>query len=117
MQKLEVVPAYYARAPDGRTLPFIVSLLVYDANKKQRILPAVELSINRTIDITGRAGLVRAMIADNDKMPKNADYYINRAMGIPDAILLFSCHTPEIAERLMQHLYVKYQLTLVQEPY
>ncbi|MCS6428069.1 hypothetical protein [Burkholderia thailandensis] len=113
---LEAVPAYHATAPDGRTVPFIVSLLLHDADNKPRITPAVERSIDRTIDITGREGLALAIIAADDEMPATARRYIERAMGIPGAIVLFRCQSPETAEHLMQHLHAEYQLTLVQEP-
>ena len=113
---LEAVPAYHATAPDGRTVPFIVSLLLQDSNNKPRITPAVERSINRTIDITGREGLALAIIAADDEMPTTARRYIERAMGIPSAIVLFRCQSPETAEHLMQHLHAEYQLTLVQVP-
>ncbi|CAH2810590.1 MAG: FIG00459550: hypothetical protein [uncultured Caballeronia sp.] len=117
---LEAVPAYHAAAPDGRTVPFIVLLLLllllHYADNKPRITPAVERSIDRTIDITGREGLALAIIAADDEMPATARRYIERAMGIPGAIVLFRCQSPETAERLMQHLHAEYQLTLVQEP-
>ena len=67
---LEAVPAYYATTADGRTVPLIVSLLFYDADKKPRITPAVEKSIDRTIEITGREGLATAIISDSDSFPK-----------------------------------------------
>ncbi|RBG59355.1 hypothetical protein BRM42_05775 [Xanthomonas oryzae pv. oryzae] len=113
---LEAVPAYHATAPDGRAVPFIVSLLLHDADNKPRITPAVERSIDRTIDITGREGLALAIIAADDEMTATARRYIERAMGIPGAIVLFRCQNPETAEHLMQHLHAEYQLTLVQEP-
>lgn len=114
---LDAVPAYHATAPDGRTVPFIVSLLLHDADNKPRITPAVERSIDRTIDITGREGLALAIIADNDELPGTACRYMERAMGVPGAILLFRCQSPETAERLMQHIHTKYRLTLVRQSF
>lgn len=112
---LEAVPAYHATATDGRTVPFIITLLLYDVEKKPRITPAVEKSINRTIEITGREGLATAIIADNDSFPLTARRYMERAMGIKGVIVLFRCQSPETAERLMQDLDATYSLTLVRE--
>ncbi len=112
---LEAVPAYHATAKDGRTVPFIITLLLYDAAKKPRITPAVEKSINRTIEITGREGLATAIIADNDFFPLIARRYMERAMGLKGAIVLFRCQSPETAERLMQYLDATYSLALVRE--
>lgn len=112
---LEAVPAYHATTDDGRTVPFIVSLLLVDADQQPRITPAVEKSIDRTIDITGRDGLATAIIADDDAFSLTARRYIERAMGIAGAIVLFRCQSPETAERLMQYLSETYTLSLVQE--
>lgn len=111
---LEAVPAYHATAADGRSVPFIVSLLLYDGANRPRTTPAVERSIDRTIEITGREGLALAIIADDDELPATACRYIERAMTIAGAIVLFRCQSPETAERLMQHLDAQFHLTLVQ---
>ncbi len=111
---LDAVPAYLATATDGRTAPFIVSLLMYDAAKKLRLTSAVEASINRTVDLTGREGLATAIIADNDPFPSTVIRYMERAMSF-GAIVLFSCQSPGTAERLMQHLDANYRLTLIRE--
>lgn len=112
---IEMVPVYYARMPDGRMVPFIVSLLLYDVHRSPRITPAVESSINRTIDITGRNGLAISTVADDVAFSVVAARHLERAMGIPGAIVLFRCQFPETAERLMQYLSAKYTLSLVRE--
>ncbi|CAH2813267.1 MAG: FIG00459550: hypothetical protein [Candidatus Burkholderia crenata] len=89
--------------------------MLYDADKKPRITPAVEKYIDRTIEITGREGLATAIIADNDSFPLTARRYMEQAMEIDGAIVLFRCQSPETAERLMQYLDVTYKLTLVKE--
>lgn len=113
---LEAVPAFHATATDGRTVPFIVSLLLHDMHNKPRLTPAVEKSIDRTIEITGREGLATAIIADDDPFPRTAGRYLERAMGIKGAIVLFRCQSPETAERLMQYLHATYRLALVRKP-
>ncbi|MEB0221360.1 hypothetical protein [Pseudomonas sp. AB12(2023)] len=111
---LESVPAYFATAPDGRTVPFIIAILLYDEQRKPRILPSVSKSIDRTIEITGREGLAMATIMDSDDLVI-ASKYIERAMRIDSAIVLFRCETPETCERLMGHLNSNYALQMVQE--
>lgn len=112
---MTAVPAYHATGMDGGTVPFIISLLLYDAEQKPRITPAVEKSIDRTIEITGREGLATATIADDASFPGTARVYLERAMQIAGAIVLFRCQSPETAERLMQYLASTYTLTLVCE--
>lgn len=112
---LDAVPAYHGSTTDGRTVPFIVSLLLFDQDRRPRITPAVEKSIDRTIEITGRDGLATAIIADDDAFSLTARRYIERAMDIPGAIVLFRCQSPETAERLMQYLSETYALELVRE--
>ena len=112
---LSAVPAYHAIGADGATVPFIISLLLFDSEQKPRITPAVEKSIERTIEITGREGLGTATIADDACFPSTARVYLERAMKIAGAIVLFRCQSPETAERLMQYLASTYTLTLVRE--
>ena len=113
---LKAVPAYYATMPEGgAAVPFIVSLLLYDEQRRPRIPPAVERSINRTVEITGREALAQAIIADDDD-PAIARQFIERAARLdPQAIVLFRCQSPQAAERLMQYLHSVYSLSLVQE--
>ncbi len=112
---IEMVPAYYAETADGRMVPFIISLLLYDADKRPRITPAVERSIDRTIDITERNGLATAIVADDIAFSLGVRRYLERAMSLPGAIALFRCQLPETAERLMQYLSTEYTLSLVRE--
>ena len=112
---LEAVPAYFATTGEGRSVPFIVSLLLQDASGQARIPPAVEKSIDRTIEITGREGLATAVIADDHAFSLTARRYLDRALDIPGVIVLFRCQSPETAERLMHYLSTIYELTLVRE--
>jgi len=113
--KLEVVPAYHATTADGRTVPFIIAILLYDQEGKPRLTPAVERSIDRTIEVTGRVGLARATIRESDNLYDTASKYLERAMGLDGAIVLFRCESPELCERLMGHLNTHYSLSMVQE--
>lgn len=111
--KLEAVPAYYATARDGRRVPFITTLLFYDANGRRRITPAVEKSIDRLIDITGRQGVATAIIMDGVSLPLDMSKYLERAMDTAGVIALFLCQSEAAAERVMQYLDTNYCLTLV----
>jgi hypothetical protein len=114
--QLSAVPAFYATTTDGRTVPFIIAVLLYDAENQPRITPAVEASINRTIEITAREGLAMATIYERDNLYDTASKYLERAMNLVGAIVLFRCETPELCERLMGHLNTHYELSLIQEP-
>lgn len=110
---IQVVPAYWATLPGGQSVPFIVSLLFYDAQGRPRIPPAVERSIDRTVEIAGREVLGQAIIADDDDLSR-AEHLLQRAAKA-GAIALFRCQSPETAERLMQHLHATCSLRLVQK--
>lgn len=112
---IQAVPAYWVTSPGGQSVPFIVSLLFRDAQGRPRIPPAVEQSIDRTVEITGREALAQAIIADDDD-PAIARKFIARAAElVPQAIVLFRCQSPQTAERLMQHLHAECSLRLVQK--
>ncbi|NWC90002.1 hypothetical protein [Pseudomonas reactans] len=113
--KLEAVPAYNATTTDGRTVPFIISILLYDKEGKPRLTPAVERSIDRTVEVTGRVGLARATVHDSDNLYETASKYLERAMGLDGAIVLFRCESVELCERLMTHFNALYTLDMVQE--
>ncbi|AXQ50946.1 hypothetical protein DZC31_29960 (plasmid) [Stenotrophomonas rhizophila] len=113
--KLEAVPAYYATTVDNRTVPFIIAILLYDQEHRPKLTPAVERSINRTIEVTGRDGLALATIGENDNLYDTASKYLERAMGLDGAIVLFRCESPELCERLMVHINANYKVSMVQE--
>lgn len=113
--QLEAVPAYHATTIGGRTVPFIIAILLYDSEGNPRLTPAVERSIDRTIDVTGREGLARATIRESDNLYDTASKYLERAMDLDGAIVLFRCESPELCERLMAHFNTHYTLSMVQE--
>jgi len=112
---LEAVPAFYAeRERDGLRVPFIISLRMCDSEGRARLVPAVEKSINRTVEITGRVGLltddITAPIGKAEIISK-----IERAMRIKGAILLLNCATDSIAEQVMNHISDGFNLKLIRE--
>lgn len=96
-------------------MPFIITILLYDGEGNPRLTPAVERSINRTIEVTGREGLARATIRETDNLYDTASRYLERAMDLEGAIVLFRCESPELCERVMAHLNIQYTLSMVQE--
>jgi hypothetical protein len=109
------VPAYWATGANGNRVPFIVSLLLYDHGGRARITPAVERSIDKTIELTGRAVLATGTVADDEDMAASVGRWVERALAMPDVIILFRCQGADCAERLMNYLHGVYALTLVRE--
>lgn len=112
LRQLEAVPAYYAVDQKNRTIPFIVALLLHDRDGRPRLPPAVELAIDRTVEITGRNGLVTAIMSERDTR-QSVSAIVERAMGVEGAILLFRCQNAETAEALMRCMDESYTLSLV----
>ena len=110
---LIAVPAFYANG-NGVSVPFIVSVLLVDEHQHPRFTPAVERSIDTTIKITAREGLVTGIIGDADDVSEIARKYLMRASRIEGSILLFLCQSGETAEKVMQSLSTEYTLSLVQ---
>lgn len=112
LRQLDAVPAYHAVNPNKRSIPFIVALLLHDSDGRPRLTPAVEAAINHTVEITGRHGLVTAIVSEQDTKTTVATI-VERAMVIDDAMLLFRCQNAETAEALMQCMDDLYCLSLV----
>lgn len=112
LRRLDTVPAYYATNAEGCRIPFIVGMLLRDQNGAGRLTPAIEAAINRTVEITGRQGLVTAIMSERDTRASVVGI-VNKAMAIDGAILLFRCQNAETAEALMRCMDEAYQLSLV----
>lgn len=112
---LEVVPAYWASNSSGQSVPVIVSLLLFDGEHKSRLLPAVEASINRTADATGRVGLATATVADAYELAPTLGRWMLRAIAMPGVIVLLRCQSAQCAERVMDWLHGAYTLSLVRD--
>ncbi|MBF8164323.1 hypothetical protein J4H94_20900 (plasmid) [Stutzerimonas frequens] len=113
--ELTAVPAYVADDKNGGSVPFIISLRLFDQEGNARITPAVESSINKTVDITGREGIAHGVMSSASDIENKAEAYVRRAMTIAGAIVLFRCDTPELCEQLMTHLSSRFSLSLLQE--
>jgi len=113
VSRLKSIPAYLLHAMDGRQLPFLISLLMYDQKGQPVLLPAVVNAINRTIDITGRIGLVTHIVRDGESVEQVVQRSVFQVLAITDAILLYHCQSSEIAEALIGQLMDAYQITLI----
>ena len=114
--EMKVVPAYFAKSDAGDPVPFIVTLMLVDADYKPALPPAVEASINRTVEITGAEGVAFANVYDTDDLRAVATRSINRTRGLKDlAIVLFRCQSAPTAEQLMTVLNDSYELALVKD--
>jgi hypothetical protein len=112
LRQLDAVPAYFADDRKGRRIPFIVGMLLHDRDRTPRLTPAIEAAINRTVAITGRQGLVTAIVSERDTR-SSVGSIVERALAIDDAILLFRCQNAETAEALMLCVDEAYILSLV----
>lgn len=113
--ELKVVPAYWASTATGHSVPFVVSLLLFDCEQRPKLLPAVEASINRTVDATGCDGLATVTVMDADDLPKTLGRAMARAITMPGVIVLVRCQSAEGAERVMNWLHNAYTLSLVRD--
>nr|WP_229653858.1 hypothetical protein [Pseudomonas syringae] len=114
--EMKVVPAYFAKGSSGASVPFIVSLMLVDGGLKPALPPAVEASINRTVEITGAEGVAFANVYDTDDLRALAMKSIDRAHSLKAlAIVLFRCQSAHTAEQLMTVLNDSYVLSLVKD--
>ena len=112
---MKFVPAYYATNGKGQSVPFIVSLMMVDAENKAALPPAVSASIDRTLSITRTEGVAFANIYNVEPLDLVVPAHIDRAMKILGALVLFRCQSPETAENLMAVMNEAYTLTLVKD--
>ncbi|MFY3175309.1 hypothetical protein ACOTHA_29220 [Achromobacter xylosoxidans] len=112
---MKSIPAYLLHADDGRQVPFLVALLMFDQERQPMLPPAVLSAINRTVDITGRVGLVTCTVLDGESVNQLIGSSVSKALAIPDAILLYRCQSSETAENLMAHLLSGHRITLLKD--
>ncbi len=114
LRQLDAVPAYYAIDAGKRCVPFIVSILLLDREGRSRITPVVKAAIDRVVEITGRDGLVTAIISELDDR-RTVERVVGRSMAIDGGILLLRCQNAETAEALMLCVVELFEVTLIQE--
>lgn len=113
MTARSAIPAYWVEASAGRRVPVVVSLQFFAPNGQECFPPAVLAAIDATVEITGRQGLTMAAVDDSPNSTMRALRSLERAMAIPDVIVLFRCQSVSCAEGLMEQLDAAYCLYLV----
>ncbi len=117
-QSLLKVPVYWVSdisQGTPRSVPVVVSMLFANAQGVVKITPAVQGSIDKTVEVTQRQGLATAILTDADDLHTTVDRWLQRAFAMPDVIVLLCCQSADAAQRLMAHLQRKYVLSLVRE--
>lgn len=113
VSRVKSIPAYLLHATEGRQLPFLISLLMYDQQGQPVLLPAVVNAINRTIDITGRVGLVTRIVRAGESLEQVVQRSVPQVLALTGAVLLYHCQSSEIAENLVGQLRSAYHITLI----
>lgn len=108
---LKAIPAYYAKFNDHK-IPFIVSVTFVDDKNQIQLPPAVEQSIDKTIDITGSEGLVTVKVTTIEKISQAREFF-EKCTAIPKSILFFHCWSDEIAEQLMAHISDLFEISMI----
>lgn len=114
LSQIKSIPAYLLHA-SGRQVPFLIALLMFDQQRQPMLPPAVVNAINRTIDITGRVGLVTRTVLDGESIEHVTQSSVPQALTISGSILLYRCQSSDIAENLMGHLLSTYHITLLKD--
>jgi hypothetical protein len=114
--EMQWVPAYYAENSEGQRVPFVIALMLTGEDGRMVLPPAVEASIDRTIDITGSEGVAYADLYDHYRLEAVVPAHVDRAMRVPGAMVLLRCQSPETAEKAMTTLAAQYVISLVREP-
>lgn len=115
LNQIKSIPAFLLRASGGRELPFLITLLMFDQQRKPTLPPAAASAINRTIDITGRAGLVTLTVWDGAPIGQAIQRSVPQALAIPSSVLLYRCQSSDTAENLMKSLLSAYDITLLKD--
>lgn len=109
------IPAYWATQADGRRIPFVLSLLVVDPSGREQLLPAVRRCIDKTVEVTGREGMVMVAVRDGQAQAPKVGRWVAQALAMPGAFVLFQCQSPDCMEQLMRCMQDCYEISLVKE--
>ncbi|ANY18520.1 hypothetical protein [Bordetella pseudohinzii] len=115
ISQIKSTPAYLLHTNDGRQIPFLIALLLFDQQRRPTLTPAVVCAINRTIDLTGREGLVTRTVLVGESIEQVIQTTVLQALAIPGAILLYRCQSAVVAENLMGHLLSAHHITLLKD--
>lgn len=109
------VPTFLLTEQTGTSepLPLVVSIITLNESGEAQPLPAVQRAIDRTVEATGKEGLIQARIIDRDRVEELVPFYVKKGWEHKDAILLLQCLNAELAEEVMQCIGRRYRLALI----
>ena len=109
----QVVPVYLVKAPDGRTVPLVVTLLLVGPDQKPRLPENVVAAIDCAAAVTGRVGVCSCIVAKEDGQ-QAVKSKVDKAFNIPQAIVLMLCQTTGSAERAFRWIREIYSVSLLE---
>jgi hypothetical protein len=112
-QSTQSIPTYWVSDAQGRSVPVMVSLLFYDAQGSFKLPPATQRAIDKTVQITHRAGLLMGTVLDTTLLNKTVRSWLEQALYMPNVSVLFSCQSLGCAQGVMAYLADHYVLSLV----
>ena len=86
-----------------------------DEQGKPILLPCVAKAINRTLEITGRTGLIKQTIMLEEYIKQVIHRSVPQAIALTNAVLLYSCQNAQVAENLIAQLLGMYRITLLKD--
>ncbi|OWY41151.1 hypothetical protein CEK28_00010 [Xenophilus sp. AP218F] len=92
------VPIYLVTAPDGRVVPLVVTLLLVGPDLKPRLPGAVVVAIDHAAAVTGREGVCSCIVSKEDGL-LTVKTKVDKALNVPQSIVLMLCQTTGAAER------------------
>lgn len=113
MHEGQSVPVYLVKAPDGRTVPLVVTLLLVGPDQKPRLPENVVVAIDRAAAITGREGVCSCIVAKEDGQ-QSVESKVDKALNIPHAMVLMLCQTTGSAERAFRWIRESYSISLLE---
>lgn len=115
ISQIKSIPVYVLHNANNEKLPFLIGLAMQDEQGKPILLPCVAKAINRTLEITGRTGLIKQTIMLEEYIKQVIHRSVPQAIALTNAVLLYSCQNAQVAENLIAQLLGMYRITLLKD--
>ena len=115
ISQIKSIPVYVLHNANNEKLPFLIGLPMQDEQGKPILLPCVTKAINRTLEITGRIGLITQTIMLEEYIKQVIHRSVPQAIALTNAVLLYSCQNAQVAENLIAQLLGMYRITLLKD--
>ena len=115
ISQIKSIPVYVLHNANNEKLPFLIGLAMQDEQGKLILLPCVAKAINRTLEITGRTGLITQTIMLEEYIKQVIHRSVPQAIALTNAVLLYSCQNAQVAENLIAQLLGMYRITLLKD--